>query len=71
MSKFANAEKVGLRDKETNKIVEVYPEKATGSDEEITKTVKDWYYSRSCGAEDRLLSLYVDVLTESEIKERQ
>ncbi len=70
MDKFKNAEKVGLRDKETKKIIGVYPNKVEGTDEEITKIVKDWYYQLSCESENKLLTSYVDILTESEIKER-
>lgn len=71
MSRFENAKKVGLRDKQTEKIVAVYPNSFEGSEEEIIKAVKDWFYSTSCGAEDALLTLYVDALTENEIKERE
>ena len=68
MGKFANAEKVGLRDKETQKLIAVYPLKVTGTDEEISETVRDWFYKQSCAAEDRLLTAYVDVLTEAQLK---
>ena len=63
MGKFANAEKVGLRDKKTQKLIAVYPLKVTGTDEEISETVRDWFYKQSCAAEDRLLTAYVDVLS--------
>ena len=68
MGKFANAEKIGLRDKETQKLIAVYPLQAVGTDEEISETVRDWFYKQSCAAEDRLLTAYVDVLTEAELK---
>jgi hypothetical protein len=68
MGKFENAQKVGLRDKETNKILAVYPYKAEGTDAEINKIVRDWYYQQSCEAEDQLLNAYVDVLTDYEVK---
>ena len=68
MGKFANAEKVGLRDKETQKLIAVYPLQAEGTDDEISETVRDWFYKQSCAAEDRLLTAYVDVLTEAEFK---
>ena len=54
MGKFANAEKVGLRDKETQKLIAVYPLQAEGTDDEISETVRDWFYKQSCAAEDRL-----------------
>ncbi|KNY26085.1 hypothetical protein [Pseudobacteroides cellulosolvens] len=66
MSKFNNAEKVGLRDKETKKIVAVYPHKAEGSDSEIEEKVKFWFYQQSCSAEDQLRDLFVDVVNNEE-----
>lgn len=70
MRTFEGAKKIGIRSKETNKIIGIYPEKAQGSDEEIEKIVKDWYYQQGCSAEDELLLSFVDVLTEEEIKSR-
>jgi hypothetical protein len=71
MNKFANAEKIGLRDKASRKLIAVYPFQVTGSEAEIEKAVRDWYYKQSCQAEDQLLTAFVDVLTEHEIKSRQ
>ncbi|NTW71276.1 MAG: hypothetical protein HGA49_03425 [Eubacteriaceae bacterium] len=68
MKKFENAKKLGLRNLETEELVAVYPNKADGTDEEIEKTVKDWYYQQACGAEDQLKNLFVDELTDEEIK---
>lgn len=66
MSKLNNAKKVGLRDKETKKIVAVYPYKAEGSDSEIEEKVKFWFYQQSCSAEDQLRDLFVDVVNNEE-----
>ena len=71
MGKLENAEMLGLRDKETRKLIAVYPFKVTGSDVEIDKAVRDWYYKQSCQAEDQLLGLFVDALTVQEIKSRR
>lgn len=68
MSKFENIEKVGLRDKSTKKLIAVYPHKPEGTDAEIERKVKDWYYQQSCSAEEQLRSAYVDTLTDIEIK---
>lgn len=68
MGKFQGMQKIGLRDNETKKLIAVYPKKAEGTDAEIEKSVKDWYYTTSCAAEDILLNAYVDFLTEDEIK---
>ncbi|TGE38964.1 hypothetical protein E4K67_05695 [Desulfosporosinus fructosivorans] len=71
MGEFENAGKLGLRDKETNKVLAVYPYKAEGTDAEINKIVRDWYYQQNCAAEDQLLTAYVDILTEQEIVSRK
>ncbi|MFW6678781.1 hypothetical protein ACOAOT_14095 [Lacrimispora sp. AGF001] len=71
MGKFENASAIGLRNKETDKLIAVYPFKAEGSDEEITKKVTDWYYMQDCSAEEELKNAYVDVLTEAEAKSRK
>lgn len=67
MKNFAKAEKIGLRDKETKKLIAVYPYKPIGTDAEIDKMVKDWYYQQSCAAEDQILTATVDFLTENEM----
>jgi len=71
MNKFNGAEKLAIRNKETGKLIAVYPKKVEGTDEEISKTVKDWYYTKHCSAEDELLTAYVDLLTENELKDHQ
>ncbi len=68
MGKFDGNEKIGLRNKNTGKLIAVYPSKAQGTDEEIIKTVKDWYYAQNCSAEEELRTAYVDLLTETEAK---
>ena len=59
---------VGLRSKITNKLVAVYPHSIKGSPKEIQKTVFDWYYAQGCANEDELPNLYVDTLTDEELK---
>ena len=68
MGKFEQAKIVGLREKESKKLLAIYPFEVKGSDEEIEKTVRDWYYKQSCQAEDQLLTAIVDTLTEQELK---
>lgn len=71
MGKFESAEKLGIRDKDTRKVLAVYPYKAEGTDAEINIIIRDWYYQQNCSAEDQLLTAYVDILTEQEIKQRK
>lgn len=68
MSRFSDAEKVGLRDKETNRLIAVYPYKIEGSDKEIEDKVKFWFYQSSCSAEDQLRNSFVDVVAPDETK---
>lgn len=67
MGKYLNA-KVGLRDKVTKNAVALYPQAAEGTDEQVEKSVKYWFYQQSCAAEEELKDLYVDVLTDAEAK---
>ena len=71
MGKFERFEKVGLRDKETKALIAVYPKKPEGTDEQIESDVKYWYYQKNCGAEEELKGLFVDHLTEHELKSIQ
>ncbi len=71
MGKFERFEKVGLRDRETKALIAVYPKKPEGTDEEVEAEVKYWYYQRSCNAEEELQGLFVDHLTEHELKSIQ
>lgn len=70
MKKFKGAKKVGLRSKETGKLIAVYPHNIKSTDKDTDKAVRDWYYQTSCEAEDELLYSYVDILTDEEIKSR-
>lgn len=71
MGKFERFEKVGLRDRETKALIAVYPKKPEGTDREIEEDVKYWYYQQSCSAEEELKGLFVDHLTEHELKSIQ
>lgn len=68
MGKFAGVEKLGLRDRETGKLIAVYPYKSEGTDAEIEEKVKYWYYQQGCENEEQLKNAYVDLLTENEMK---
>ncbi len=71
MGRFENADRIGLRDKQTGKLIAVYPEKLSGTDEEIENKVKFWYYQQSCSAENVLEHSRVDTLNETELKNLQ
>lgn len=67
MRSFEDA-RVGLRNRDTGKLVAVYPEKVTGSMENVRKEVFDWFYSTSCSAEDEMRKCIVDDLDDHELK---
>ncbi len=71
MGRFENANRIGLRDKQTGKLIAVYPEKLSGTDEEIENKVKFWYYQQGCSAENVLEHSRVDTLNETELKNLQ
>lgn len=62
---------VGLREKNSQKLAAVYPEKISGNPAEVKRTVFDWYYKRSCEAERELENLYVDIVSEKEFESFQ
>lgn len=68
MNGFEGCVSVGLRDKDTNKLVAIYPECVSGQDTDIEDKVKFWYYQKSCGAEEMLRNCYVDVVSDEEMK---
>ena len=67
MGYLQDSKKIGLRHIETEKLIAVYPNKPEGTDAEIEKAVKFWYYQQSCEAEEKMKNAYVDALTEYEI----
>ena len=56
MGRF-DGHRIGLREKETNRLITAYPYNVAGTDEEIIKRVRDWFYQTSCSAEDQLLKI--------------
>lgn len=68
MGKLTGADKIGLRDKDSKELIAVYPYKSEGTDVEIEKSVRDWYYQQSCEAEEIMRNAYVDILTDTEMK---
>lgn len=68
MNIFSGAEKVGMRDIETDKLIAVYPYKLVGTQAEIEKAVRDWFYKQSCSAEEVMEKSYVGILTEEELE---
>lgn len=68
MNIFNGAERVGIRDIETDKLLAVYPYKPSGTQTEIEKAVKDWFYKQSCSAEEEMGKSYVGLLTEKELE---
>lgn len=66
MNRFENAKKIGVRDWISNDLLAVYPYEIQGSEEEIEKKVKDWFYQQSCSAESQLETSFVDIVKPEE-----
>jgi hypothetical protein len=71
MKHFNGVARVGLRDKDTQRIIAVYPDVVQGTDSDIEDKVKFWFYQQSCGAEDEMRNYFVDTLTDQELKSYQ
>jgi len=67
MKTFENA-RVGLRNKETGRLIAVFPDKVTGNMEQVKKGVFDWYYKTNCSAEEVMRDCTVDDLNDHELK---
>lgn len=69
MGRFDGAINVGIRDRDSNKLIAVYPHPIEGNVREIEDKVRFWFYQQNCSAEDELRNYYVDTLTERESKQ--
>lgn len=67
MDTLKNAKRVGIRNIVTEELIAVYPEKPVGTDAEIEKAVRDWYYSEACAAEEKMRDAVVEPLTDAEL----
>lgn len=68
MDTLKDAMRVGLRNIETEELIAVYPQKPVGTDAEIEKAVRDWYYGESCAAEEKMREAVVEPLTDAELE---
>lgn len=68
MGRFEN-QRIGLREKGTNKLIIAYPYKINGTDEQVSRRVKNWYYQTNCCTTDHLLKIFVDFLDDEELKQ--
>ncbi len=67
MGRF-NGQRVCLRERETNKLIIAYPFTLSGTDEQINRRVKNWFYQVTCSADCHLLTAFVDTLNEDELE---
>ena len=70
MQYINKSDKLCLRDKNTNKLIAVYPYSVEGSFHDVEDKVRFWFYQQSCSAENELESYYVDTMTENELKNK-
>lgn len=69
MKHFEGTANLGLREKDSNKLVAVYPYPVQGDVTDIQDKVFFWYYQQSCSAENDLDNLYIDQLNDNELKQ--
>lgn len=69
MQYINKSDKLCLRDKNTDKLIAVYPYSAEGNFQEVEEKVKFWFYQQSCSAENELDNYYVDIMTENELRQ--
>ncbi|TJX14156.1 hypothetical protein E9840_06685 [Tissierella creatinini] len=67
MGRF-EGQRIGLRESGTNRLIIAYPFTVTGSDEQIKRRVRTWFYLVTCSAECLLPNTFVDFLNEEEIE---
>ena len=68
MGKFDGVQYLGIREKDTDKLVAVYMGELSGDDKAKEKKVIDWYYMKDCSTSEHIDDYYVDTLTEREMK---
>ena len=68
MDTLKDAKRVGIRNIETEELIATYPHKPVGTDAEIEKAVRDWFYEQDCGSEEKMKDKVVEPLTEAELK---
>ena len=69
MHHINKSDKLCLRDKNTDKLIAVYPYSVEGNLQEVEDKVKFWFYQQSCSAENELDNYYVDIMTENELRQ--
>lgn len=69
MGKFDGAQQIGIREKETGKLVSVYTGNLEGDDKAKTIKVLDWYYMKDCSTSEHIKDYYVDNLTDKELNQ--
>lgn len=69
MTTFHGKVYLGIRDKETEKLVAIYPESIDADSVNAEKKVLDWYYKQDCHTSENIENVYVDYLSEREFKE--
>ena len=71
MNKFTQNIKLGIKDKESDKLIAIYPHPVENSSNETRHKVLDWYYKQDCSTSENIENYYVDTITETEFKSIQ
>lgn len=68
MDTLKDAKRIGIRNIVTEELIAVYPYEPVGTDAEIEKLVRDWYYGENCAAEEKMRDAVVEPLTDAELE---
>lgn len=68
IKKYNANQHVGIKDKETGKIMAVYPHEVQENTKEFQNKVLDWYYKQGCSTSEYIENYYVDTVTEEQFK---
>lgn len=71
MTKFHGIVNLGIRDKDTEELLVVYPQKLDADKTDAEKVILDWYYKQDCGTSENIENVFVDLVTEKELREYQ
>lgn len=69
MARLHGIVNVGIREKKTEKLLALYPQELDADKINAEKMVLDWYYKQDCNTSENIENVYVDLLTERELKE--
>ena len=68
MNSIGNKIYMGIKDKETGKLVAAYPHTVEVNNKEIKDKILDWYYMQNCSTSENIEFYFADTISEEEFK---